>query len=138
MRAQDEPGGYTAMTRLTRTIRHLTRSAIMLCTCVITAAGSLRLCLRAPTALTAENLFLREQVALYQARQVKPRRTTDAIRVVLVWLSQWFDPMVGRHASLILLSPLESRRSTGSMCALWVLRCVGGRGPAFTRGVPSP
>ena len=33
----------------------------------------LRLCLRSPTALAAENLFLRTQLALYQERQVKPR-----------------------------------------------------------------
>jgi hypothetical protein len=79
------------MACLIRTIRHLARSAVMLCTCVITAAGFLRLCLRSPTALAAENLFLRTQLALYQARHVKPRRAADAVRVALVWLSQWFD-----------------------------------------------
>jgi hypothetical protein len=79
------------MACLIRTIRHLAQSAVMLCTLVITAAGFLRLCLRSPAALAAENLFLRKQLALYQAHHDKPRRATDAIRVVLVWLSQWFD-----------------------------------------------
>src|SRR4029450_99674 len=51
----------------------------------------LRLCLRFPTALAAENLFLRKQLALYQERHVTPRRTTAATRFALTWLSDWFD-----------------------------------------------
>jgi hypothetical protein len=38
-----------------------------------------------------ENLFLRTQLALYQARKVKPQRATDPTRFTLVWLAQWFD-----------------------------------------------
>jgi putative transposase len=41
--------------------------------------------------LAAENLFLRKQLALYEDRQVKPRRATHAIRLAMVWLSYWFD-----------------------------------------------
>jgi len=63
----------------------------MLCTLLLEAARFLWCCLRSPTALAAENLFLRKQLALYQTCHVKPRRATDAIRVALVWLSQWFD-----------------------------------------------
>ena len=48
----------------------------------------LLLCLRPPAALVAENLFLRKQLALYQERQVKPRRATDATRLALVWLGR--------------------------------------------------
>jgi hypothetical protein len=51
----------------------------------------LRLCLRPRAALAAENLFLRKQLALYQERHVKPRRTTHAIRLALVGLGHWFD-----------------------------------------------
>jgi putative transposase len=51
----------------------------------------LRLCLRCPTALAAENLFLRKQLALYQERHVTPRRATAATRLGLTWLSGWFD-----------------------------------------------
>jgi hypothetical protein len=63
----------------------------MLCALLLEAVRFLRCCLRSPAALAAENLFLRKQLALYQARRVKPQRATDAIRVTLVWLSQWFD-----------------------------------------------
>jgi putative transposase len=79
------------MGRLTRTMRHLARSAIMLCALISTAVGFLQRCLRSPAALAAENLFLRKQLALYQARHVTPPRVTDGIRCTLVWLSHWFD-----------------------------------------------
>src|SRR5215831_18566577 len=51
----------------------------------------LRLCLRFPTALAAENPFLRKQLALYQERHVTPRRPTAATRFALTQLSDWFD-----------------------------------------------
>jgi putative transposase len=79
------------MVSRSRAIRHLVPCAVMLCTLLLDAARFLRCCLRSPAALAAENLFLRKQLALYQERHVKPRRATDAIRVALVWLSQWFD-----------------------------------------------
>ena len=47
------------------------------------------LCFRAPTALAAENLFLRKQLALYQECHVKPQRATDTTRLALVWLARW-------------------------------------------------
>jgi putative transposase len=46
--------------------------------------------LRSQTALAAENLFLRKQLALYLERQVKPRRASDATRFTLVLLSGLF------------------------------------------------
>ena len=49
------------------------------------------LCLRPAPALAAEVLFLCKQLALYEERQVKPRRATNGIRLVMVWLSRWFD-----------------------------------------------
>jgi transposase InsO family protein len=55
------------------------------------AARFLRLSLRSPIALAAENLFLRKQLALYQERHIKPRRATAAARLTLVWLARWFD-----------------------------------------------
>lgn len=77
--------------RLSRIIRPLWQCASMLYTLLLDAAQFLWLCLRAPTALAAENLFLRKQLALYEERHVTPRRATDATRFALVWLSQWFD-----------------------------------------------
>jgi putative transposase len=49
------------------------------------------LCLRPAPALAAENLSLRKQLALYEERQVKPRRATHATRLAMVWLSHVFD-----------------------------------------------
>lgn len=63
----------------------------MLLSLILDAVYYLGLCLRPSSALAAENLFLRKQLALYQERQVKPRRATNAIRITLVWLSPWFD-----------------------------------------------
>jgi hypothetical protein len=51
----------------------------------------LRIWLRPPAAVAAENLFLRKQLGLFVERQVKPRRATDSIRFTLVQLSRWFD-----------------------------------------------
>jgi putative transposase len=39
---------------------------------------------RSRAQLSAENLFLRKQLALYMERQVKPRRADDATRIALV------------------------------------------------------
>ena len=55
---------------------------------VIRFLGSL---VRSRSALTAENLFLRKQLAFYQERQVRPRRATDATRLTMVWLGRLFD-----------------------------------------------
>jgi hypothetical protein len=43
------------------------------------------------TALTAEILFLRKQLAYYQEHQVRPRRLADAARLSLVLWSRLFD-----------------------------------------------
>lgn len=47
--------------------------------------------LRAKSSLAAENLFLRKQLAFYQERKIKPRRTSHPTRLTLLWLSRWFD-----------------------------------------------
>jgi hypothetical protein len=46
--------------------------------------------LRSRTALAAENLFLRKQLALYRERRVTPRRASDPIRLALVLLARCF------------------------------------------------
>ena len=50
-----------------------------------------RLSFTSRTQLTAENLFLRKQLAFYIERQVKPRRADPASRVALVLLSRLMD-----------------------------------------------
>jgi putative transposase len=49
------------------------------------------LSLRFESSLAAENLFLRKQLALYQERRIKPRRTSHPTRLTLLWLSRWFN-----------------------------------------------
>ena len=41
--------------------------------------------------LASENHFLRKQLALYQERQVQPRRATDATRLTMVLLGRLFN-----------------------------------------------
>jgi transposase InsO family protein len=71
--------------------RHLVPFPCILLTLLDDVVRFLRLCLRSPASLAAENLFLRKQLALYQERHVKPRRATDATRLALVRLARWFD-----------------------------------------------
>jgi len=49
-----------------------------------------RLC-RSRTAVEAENLFLRKQLALFQERNLRPHRADDSTRWLMSFLSQWFD-----------------------------------------------
>src|SRR5712691_9906273 len=83
--------GALHMLRVPRSLHHLVQLTCALLTLLVDAAHFLWLCLHSPTALAAENLFLRKQLALYQERQIKPRRATDAARLTLVCLGRWFD-----------------------------------------------
>ena len=47
--------------------------------------------LRSRTAVSAEILFLRKQLAFYQEHQIRPRRLTDSARFSLVFWSRLFD-----------------------------------------------
>jgi putative transposase len=49
------------------------------------------LSLQSPSALAAENLFLRKQLGLYVERKKKPQRATDSVRFTLAQLSRLFD-----------------------------------------------
>jgi hypothetical protein len=60
----------------------------MLLMCLMDAWHFLRLCPHPSPALAAENLFLRKQLALYQERQITPRRPTQATRMALVWFGE--------------------------------------------------
>ena len=50
-----------------------------------------RLSFSSRTALVAENLFLRKQLAFYQEREIRPRPLTNAARLWLVLWSRFFD-----------------------------------------------
>ena len=51
----------------------------------------IRLLLSSRAAVIAKNLFLRKQVALFQERMEKPRRSTAATRALMVLLSRFLD-----------------------------------------------
>src|SRR5258708_37356294 len=56
-----------------------------------------RLLFRSRTALSAEVLFLRKQLAFYEERQVQPRRLNDSARFSLIlWprLCNWNETLV--------------------------------------------
>src|ERR671936_1690826 len=79
------------MTRCTRLPHNGLHLADTLLPPLVDVLRFLRLCLRPAPVLAAENLFLRKQLALYQERHAKPRRATNATRLILVWLGQWFE-----------------------------------------------
>jgi putative transposase len=58
---------------------------------LVDVSSFVRLCLRSPAAVAAENLFLRKQLGLYIERKTKPRRATDCVRFTLGRLSRFFD-----------------------------------------------
>jgi hypothetical protein len=51
----------------------------------------IRLFLSSHVAVVAENLFLRKQLALFQERKTRPRRTTALFRLAMVALAKFFD-----------------------------------------------
>src|SRR5450759_5326392 len=51
----------------------------------------LNVVVRSRTAVAAEVVFLRKQLAYYQDHQIRPRRLTDAARLSLVLWSQLFE-----------------------------------------------
>ena len=58
---------------------------------LIDAMTFLYLWLRSSSALGAENLFLRKQLAMYVERKQKPRRAIDSDRFMLAQLMRVFD-----------------------------------------------
>jgi hypothetical protein len=75
------PNPLLQMTEVTQRVRRRTARL----------THGLRLGLRVRTALAAEQLFLKHQVALYQERHAHSRRHQNVHRLLLVWLSYWFN-----------------------------------------------
>jgi hypothetical protein len=65
---------------MVQAVRHLLLTTLAVTRALVALALSP---MRSRAQLAAENLFLREQLALYQERKVKPRRADDATRFVL-------------------------------------------------------
>jgi putative transposase len=103
------------MIRLMRFIHHLGQFIRTLLMLLGDSGRYLMYRLRAPGALAAENLFLRKQLALYQERQIKPCRTTQATRMALVWLARWFE----WHHALVVVQPAMLIRWHRQAFRLW-------------------
>ena len=71
-----------------KALRHLVRTT---CRVLLDALRLVPRTCRSRSAVEAENLFLRKQLALFQERKVKPRRADDSARWLMSFLSQWFD-----------------------------------------------
>ena len=82
--------------------------------------------LRSRTALAAENLFLRKQLALYRERQVQPRRATDPVRLTLVLLMRCF---AWREALTIVQPATLVRWHREAFRLFWRWRSRPGRPP---------
>ena len=117
------------MTQWPRWLHTLFQIIGMLWTLLGDSLQFLRLCLRFPTALAAENLFLRKQLALYQERHVTPRRATDATRLALTWLSCWFD---WRQALVVVQPATLLRWHREGFRLFWRWRSRRGRPPLPT------
>jgi hypothetical protein len=82
------------------------------------------LALRSKSAVEAENLFLRRQLALYVERGVKPRRINSVTRIALTILSrffQWPDALVVVRPQMLLCWHREGRK------LFWRLKSRPGR-----------
>ena len=84
----------------------------------------LRTGVRSRTALAAENLFLRKQLALCRERQVEPRRASDPLRLTLVLLARCF---AWREALTIVQPATLVRWHREAFRLLWRWRSRPGR-----------
>ncbi len=82
--------------------------------------------LRRRSALAAENLFLRKQLALYVEREKRPRRARPATRLSLALLSRLFD---WREALLVVRPATLVRWHRLGFRLLWRLKSRPGRPP---------
>src|SRR5712691_8034920 len=82
------------------------------------------LILRSTSAVEAENLFLRRQLALYVERGVKPRRIDSVTRVALAFLSRFFH---WRDALVVVRPETMIRWHRAGWKLLWRLKSRPGR-----------
>jgi putative transposase len=105
---------------------HLFQFIALRLTLLIDVIRYLWFSLLSPSVPSAENLFLRKQLAMYQERHVKPKRVTNTDRSVSVWIGRWFD---WRHA-LIVVQPDTFIRWHRQGCRLfWGWKSQPGRPP---------
>src|SRR6266851_215499 len=80
--------------------------------------------LRARTAMSAEMLFVRKQLAFYQEHQIRPRRLTDSARFSLVFWSRLFD---WKEALVIVKPETLIRWHRKGFKLFWKWKCRVGR-----------
>jgi putative transposase len=86
---------------------------------------------RSRSALIAENLFLRKQLAFYRERDIEPRRLTDAARICLVVWSRIFN---WREALLIVKPETLIGWHRKGFRLFWKWKSKGGR-PRLPRNI---
>src|SRR5216683_3559751 len=87
--------------------------------------------LRSRTAVSAEILFLRKQLAYYQEHEIRPRRLTDAARLSLVLWSRFFD---WKESLAIVTTATFTRWHRKGFKLYWRWKSRGGR-PALPREI---
>src|SRR5215468_3510406 len=113
---------------LFRTVAHCFRTIVPVVIDLIRLAF---LAVHSRRALAAENLFLRKQLALFQERQVKPRRANDSTRWMMATLSRMFPEWKATSKGSRSDSYPGAPRSLPSKKNLW----KRGRGGAHTSTV---
>src|ERR1022692_1986986 len=86
---------------------------------------------RSRTAVAAEVLFLRKQLAYYQDHQIRPRRLTDAARLSLVLWSQLFE---WKEALIVVTPRTFVRWHRKAFKLYWRWKSRGGR-PALPKDI---
>ena len=81
---------------------------------------------RSRTAVAAEVLFLRKQLAYYQEHQIRPRRLTDAARLSLMFWSRLFD---WKEALTVVTPTTLIRWHRKTFKLYWRWKSRGGRPP---------
>jgi transposase InsO family protein len=114
------------MTILPHFLHTCRQLAVTLLKLSIDAVWFMRLCLRPPMALAAENLFLRKQLALYQERHIPSRRASNATRLTLPWLARWFD---WRQALAVVQPATLTRWHRQGFRLFWRWKSQSGRPP---------
>jgi hypothetical protein len=83
-------------------IVHLCRTSVALWGDVVEYPGA---SVRSQTALAAETLFLRKQLALYRKRKARSKRVNDATRLDLVLLARcfaWKEPLTSAKPETVI------------------------------------
>ena len=100
---------------------HLGRVVLALGVDALTLVGAM---LRSRTAVAAENLLLRKQLALYREREVKRWRARDSVRLALVLLARCF---AWREALMVVQPATLIRWHRQAFRLLWRWRSRPGR-----------